>query len=111
MKRNKQWYINRWGKQDNVWYIDVKGIDQNGRIVWLSGNVLDQDEAGFGGFRDYLATKIIIDNFNTLSKITPDLYRHCSEDGVKSFKPTHIYLGYAPLTSENYQFWLERELD
>ncbi len=110
MGKRKQWFINRWGKQSHMWYIDVQGVDQNGRTVWLSGNILGQNKFGFGGFRDYLANMIIIDNFNTLVKITPDAYRFCSEAGVTAFTPQKVYLGFAPMKGEN-QIWPERELN
>lgn len=109
MGKRKQWFINRWGKQNNVWYIDVQGVDQNGRTVWLSGNTLTPDQFGFGGFRDYQSTMKIINHFEKIVNITSDAYKYCSEDGVTSFTPQKVYLGFAPMKGEN-QIWPEREL-
>jgi len=108
--RNLSTLINRHGDEDDVWYIDVRGVDQDGRTVWIGGNVLDQDECGYGGFHNYQTCKQIVDDFKFFVKYTPEAYRNASENDVTSFTPKVLYIGYAPLGDENNQLFKVREL-
>ena len=111
--RKKQ-LIETFGSKNNLWYIDIKGIDENGSEVWLSGNTLHQEQFGYGGFYNYESCKTIIDNWERFEydAITdPEILRHCSEDNVKLFIPQKLYIGFAPLNDEeDNRLFMEREL-
>lgn len=94
--------IRQHGDENNTWYIDVKGRDQNGNFVWISGNVLHQEEYGYGGFYTYNRAKFIIDNFEKVVAYDDEVYKNASEDRVISFTPIELYIGYAPLNDEEY---------
>ena len=104
-------FIKHYGNQTNLWYIDIEGVDQKGRTVWLSGNVLNKDDFGFGGFHDYYTCKEIVDNFENAVKIDQGRaeFRY-SEDGVKSFTPLNVYIGYSPLDiyKDNHLFLIRK---
>ncbi len=103
--------IKKYGSINNVWYIDVKGVDQNGEIVWLSGNVLNQSQCGYGGFYNYIEAMNIITDFEKLSNIKLEDLIACSEPGVTTFTPKMLYIGYAPLDmDEDGDIWKVRRL-
>jgi len=112
----KKQLIEKFGKENNLWYIDVEGVDQNGLEVWLSGNVLRQSEFGFGGFYDYETCNTMIKNwekFGFEATSDPEILRNCSEDDVTLFIPRVLHLGFAPIDEDmedEYQIWLERVL-
>lgn len=111
MSVSKKYYILKYGKKDNLWYVDVRGLDETGYEVWLSGNSLEQEQFGFGGFHTYKQCKQIVDNFNPEIITDPNILRYSSEGVVASFTPKKLYIGYAPSKGDNYQLWLEKELD
>lgn len=103
--------ISQHGHEKNVWYIDVKGRDQNGRICWLSGNVMDQGQCGYGGFYTYNKCQQIIDKFEGVVKYETTDLELGSEDDIASFTPEEVYIGYAPLSIyEDNQLFLSRVL-
>ena len=99
-------YIKKYGSYDLLWYIDVKGEDQKGREVWISGNVLSQRQCGYGGFYSYEEAKNIIDHFEDLVNYKPEDFRNASDDGVTEFTPQVLYLGFSPLDiKKDNQVW------
>ena len=99
-------------KRKYVWYIDVKGEDQNGETVWLSGNALAYRQAGYGDFYTYTQVKKTLDNFEMIFNPKEEDLPYCSEDGVTKFTPKEIYLGYSPLNewdSSDNKIFFERK--
>ena len=66
--------------ETNTWYIDMK--DEQGN--WLSGNILPQDQFGFGGFHSY---DEVIGMCKMINK----------DSCFGGFYPQEVYIGYAPL--------------
>ena len=109
----KEALIKECGDKNNLWYVDVKGVNQDGDEVWLSGNLLDQDQAGYGGFHSYKEAMDLINNFENIFNPSAADLTYCSETGVEVFYPKKVYLGFAPLYDDDgdeNRIWLERTL-
>lgn len=74
------------------WYIDVKG--DNG---WMSGNIMEQGDCGYGGFYTFSeALELFYQLRNKKLKYTKKQIREYHSEGDETFVPQTIYIGYAP---------------
>lgn len=86
-------------ERTNIYYIDLKGKDDS----WLSGNVLDKGDCGFGGFYSKEeASKIYNDIESLIDLSNKELIKKGHSEGEEEFIPVEVYLMFAPIEGEDF---------
>lgn len=93
--KDAQEIIERHKYQNNVWFIDVQG--DNG---WMSGNIMDKGDCGYGGFYTYKQAKKLFDEFENIARYTPEDLDNYHSEGEEEFKPKAVYIGYYPIRDD-----------
>lgn len=89
----KEEIIEKFGKQKGCWYIDIKGHES-----WMSGNIMDQYDCGYGGFYTYDEAKHLFDNIEHIMFFTKKVLEKYNSEGLTTyFIPKEVFLCYAPL--------------